>query len=74
MDKLISPAQLAFIPGRSITDNILLTHDLVRGFHLNRGPPTMCLKLDLSKAFDSIKWDFIEAALKCFNFPIAAVK
>lgn len=34
----------------------------------------MCLKLELSKAFDSIKWDFIEAALKCFNFPTAAVK
>lgn len=27
LDKFISPAQLAFIPGRAITDNIMVGHE-----------------------------------------------
>lgn len=58
-----------FIPGRSITDNILLANDLVRGFHLDKGPARMCLKLDLSRAFDSVRWKFLEVAMEHLNFP-----
>lgn len=32
IDKIISPLQSAFIRGRSITDNLLLSHDIVRSF------------------------------------------
>nr|GEV37768.1 hypothetical protein [Tanacetum cinerariifolium] len=34
---IISPNQSAFIPGRSITDNILLTQELMHNYHLERG-------------------------------------
>lgn len=38
MGKLISQNQSAFIPGRSISDNILLCHDLMHSSHLQKGP------------------------------------
>ncbi|GJU42757.1 hypothetical protein Tco_1195714 [Tanacetum coccineum] len=36
---LISPNQSAFIPGRSITDNMLLTQELMHNYPLGRGTP-----------------------------------
>ncbi|KAH0714848.1 hypothetical protein KY284_007753 [Solanum tuberosum] len=32
MDTLIDPSQAAFVPGRVIVDNILLSHELVKGY------------------------------------------
>ncbi|XP_077246096.1 uncharacterized protein LOC143885953 [Tasmannia lanceolata] len=51
---LINPTQSAFIKGRSIHENILLTHDILHRFHLDSSKSSMCLKVDLSKAFDNI--------------------
>lgn len=69
MGKIINPCQTVFIPSRFISDNVLLLHDLLLGFHLNKGKSRMCLKIDLCKAFDSVWWDFLEGALKSFNLP-----
>ncbi|GJY37195.1 hypothetical protein Tco_0422573 [Tanacetum coccineum] len=46
--------QLAFIPGRSISDNILLTQDLMHNYHSNRGPPRCAFKIDIQKAYDTL--------------------
>ena len=54
MGNLVSPNQATFIGGRRITDNILLAHELVRGFQVKRSPKRAYLKLDLRKAFDSV--------------------
>ncbi|XP_050233384.1 uncharacterized protein LOC126681873 [Mercurialis annua] len=37
IDKLVSPCQSAFIPGRSIAENILLAHEIVRNYHRSKG-------------------------------------
>lgn len=34
----------------------------------------MCLKIDLSKAFDSVKWKFLEVALHALNIPYTGIK
>ncbi|XP_024972771.1 uncharacterized protein LOC112511401 [Cynara cardunculus var. scolymus] len=40
LDSLIDKAQSAFIPGRRITDNILMAHELVSRYQTTSGPPT----------------------------------
>ncbi|GKD96686.1 RNA-directed DNA polymerase, eukaryota, reverse transcriptase zinc-binding domain protein [Tanacetum coccineum] len=56
--KLVNPNQSAFIPGRQITDNILLTQDLLRGYNWKHGARRVALKIDIQKAYDTMNWAF----------------
>ncbi|GJZ36199.1 zf-CCHC domain-containing protein [Tanacetum coccineum] len=49
-DDIISDNQSAFVLGRSISNNIFLTQELVHNYHLNRGPPRI-----LMEALDEFK-------------------
>ncbi|KAL2246058.1 UNVERIFIED_CONTAM: hypothetical protein Sindi_2874000 [Sesamum indicum] len=69
LDKIISPCQGAFIPGRSIRDNILLTQELLTGYNQVRLPPRCTLKVDIRKSYDTVEWDFLLAVLQLFGFP-----
>ncbi|GJZ58864.1 putative RNA-directed DNA polymerase [Tanacetum coccineum] len=51
---LVSPNQSAFVPGRSISDNILLTQEFMHNYHLDRGAPRYAFKVDIQKAYDTI--------------------
>ncbi|KAL0439882.1 UNVERIFIED_CONTAM: hypothetical protein Slati_2471200 [Sesamum latifolium] len=69
LEKLISPSQNAFVPGRSIGDNILLAQELFNGYNQQYLPPRCALKVDLRKAYDTVEWDFLSAVLTLFGFP-----
>ncbi|KAL2230690.1 UNVERIFIED_CONTAM: hypothetical protein Sindi_1663400 [Sesamum indicum] len=69
LDKIISPRQTAFIPGRSIGDNIMLAQELFSGYNQMRLPPRCALKVDIRKAYDTVEWDFLLAVLQLFGFP-----
>ena len=56
---IISPAQTDFVQGRNIADNILLTQELMKNYHLDSGLPRCALKIDLKKTYDSISWGCI---------------
>ncbi|GKB00420.1 polypyrimidine tract-binding protein homolog 2 isoform X1, partial [Tanacetum coccineum] len=58
---LISPNQSAFVPGRSIADNILLTHELMHNYHLDRGVARCAFKVDIQKAYDTVDWGFLKS-------------
>ncbi|KAL0302797.1 UNVERIFIED_CONTAM: hypothetical protein Sangu_3077700 [Sesamum angustifolium] len=66
---LITYSQNAFVPGRSISDNILLAQELLAGYNQTRLPERCTLKVDIQKAYDSVEWDFMVEVLKLFNFP-----
>jgi hypothetical protein len=66
---LISPCQSAFIKRRSIHDNFLYVRILTRRFHRSK-TPTLLIKLDISKAFDSVRWDYIFSILEHRGFPV----
>ncbi|GLU24163.1 hypothetical protein SLE2022_401190 [Rubroshorea leprosula] len=75
MDKIISPCQSSFIPGRQGTDNILILQELVHSFSKKMGQTgDMICKLDLEKAFDRLEWSFIYKTLLYFQFPLDIVK
>ncbi|KAL0299875.1 UNVERIFIED_CONTAM: putative ribonuclease H protein [Sesamum angustifolium] len=53
LDKMISPSQNAFVPGRSIGDNILLAQEIFSGYNRQGLPMRCALKVDLRKAYES---------------------
>ncbi|GKD64739.1 hypothetical protein Tco_1306847 [Tanacetum coccineum] len=65
---LVSPNQSAFVPGRSIADNILLTQELMHNYHLDRGLPRCAFKVDIQKAYDTVDWAFLKNILAGFGF------
>lgn len=68
MDKLVSNSQSAFIKKRSIHDNFMYVRNLAR--RLNRSKtPSLLFKLDIRKAFDSVRWDYILDLLQRRGFP-----
>ncbi|KAJ9536437.1 hypothetical protein OSB04_un000395 [Centaurea solstitialis] len=74
LDKLVDSSQSAFIPGRKIGDNILMAHELVVGYHLNKGPPRCAFKIDLRKAYDMVSWDYLLCMLCGMGFHSVLIK
>ncbi|GKA15175.1 sodium/hydrogen exchanger 6 [Tanacetum coccineum] len=65
---IVSINQSAFVPGHRISNNILLTQELMRNYHKKRGPPRCAFKVDIQKAYDTIDWKFLENILVGFGF------
>jgi hypothetical protein len=67
IDGLVSNAQSAFIKRRCIHDNYLYVHNLARAYHCKN--PTLLMKLDISKAFDSVSWEYMVEQMQHRGFP-----
>lgn len=70
LPNLISANQSAFIEGRVLTDNALIafetSHYIKRRTQGKNG--VAGLKIDVSKAYDRLKWNFIEGMMEIFGF------
>ncbi|XP_075079748.1 uncharacterized protein LOC107805067 [Nicotiana tabacum] len=57
---IVCDAQAGFVPGRRIGDNIILAHELVKGYTRKHITPRCMIKIDLQKAYDSVEWSYLE--------------
>ena len=67
LQQLVSPNQSAFIKGRFIQDNFMLVQQTARFLHQQK-QPRILLKLDISKAFDSVSWPFLLEVMQHLGF------
>ena len=59
LEKIIDLVQSAFVPKRSMHDNILLTHEIINKFKNTKGKKAwVALKLDMEKAYNRVEWNF----------------
>jgi len=62
LDAMVSPNQSAFVKRRFIQDNFMLVQQIVRFSHSQK-QPSILLKLDITKAFDSVSWPYLMEVL-----------
>ncbi|KAL5549549.1 hypothetical protein UlMin_004780 [Ulmus minor] len=76
LDEVIGDQQSAFVPGRLITNNILLGFETMHWLRQHRGGNTgyAALKLDMSKAYDRVEWPFLEGMMLRLGFAESWVK
>jgi len=64
---LISPEQSGYVEGMQITDGIILTHEIIHSLKQSK-KAGMLLKIELSKAFDTLSYNYIQKMLLGFGF------
>ena len=74
LNRLISPIQTAFVPGRRSVDNVLIAQELIYTMDKMKGREGyMAVKGDLEKAYDRLEWSYINVLL-AFRFPHNLIK
>ncbi|CAL1367951.1 unnamed protein product [Linum trigynum] len=75
MKKLISPRQSSFIPGRQTADNIFVVQEVLHSLKKKRGRKGgMVIKIDLEKAYDRLRWDFLRDTLIEVGLPSSWIR
>ena len=68
---IVSPTQSAFVLGRLIIDNVLVAYETLHTMHAKRKGKkgSLALKLDVSKAYDRVEWQFLQGIMEKMGFP-----
>jgi hypothetical protein len=59
LDHLISINQTTFIKNRCIYDNFMYVQEALKELHKKKKISSLLIKLDISKAFDSVNWPYL---------------
>ena len=70
LPEAISEAQSAIVPGRLITNNILVAFETMHTIDQRRKGKEglMTIKLDISKTYDRVEWPYLEAIMQRMGF------
>jgi hypothetical protein len=70
LPQIVSESQSAFVPGRLITDNILVAFEILHHMHHQKKGKfgSLALKLDMSKAYDHVEWIYLKRAMEQLGF------
>nr|GEX01492.1 RNA-directed DNA polymerase, eukaryota [Tanacetum cinerariifolium] len=64
---IVNEMQLAFIAGRQILDGPFILNEVLQWCKIKK-KQSLIFKVDFEKAYDSIRWDFLDDILKNFGF------
>ncbi|GJT95771.1 RNA-directed DNA polymerase, eukaryota [Tanacetum coccineum] len=64
---LISDVQTAFLPNRQILDGPFIINEVLSRCKFKK-QQAMIFKVDFAKAYDSVRWDFLDDVLSSFGF------
>lgn len=68
MPKVVSEEQMGFIHQRNIRDCLCIASEATNLLHNKAFGGNLALKIDITKAFDSLDWSFLLKVLKNFGF------
>lgn len=70
MPHLITNEQNAFVKGRLISNNIIISHKIMHYLKTRSkgGKRGFALKLNINKAYDIVEWTFLKQMLMCLGF------
>lgn len=66
---IVQRNQVGFVQERLLCENVLLASELVRDFNASGPTSRGCLKIDISKAYDNLSWDFLFKFLSTLELP-----
>jgi len=64
----ISKNQSGFLKGRNISENVLLAQEIVSDIRTRGKPANVVIKLDMTKAYDRVNWQFLIKVLEKMGF------
>ncbi|XP_042944540.1 uncharacterized protein LOC122278417 [Carya illinoinensis] len=70
LPRIIAPTQSAFVPGRMILDNVIVAFETLHSMSIKgKGQQGyMAIKLDMSKAYDRVEWEFLRKVMVKMGF------
>ena len=70
LETVISENQSAFTSGRAISDNVLITHEVLQYLKTSQATVrcTMAVKTDMSKVYDRVEWKFLDQVMRGMGF------
>nr|GEZ90543.1 cysteine-rich receptor-like protein kinase [Tanacetum cinerariifolium] len=70
---IVSDVKSAFVADKQILDGPSILNDLIQ-WCKSKKKQTMIFKVDFEKAFDSVRWDYLDDVLKKFGFDVKEKK